>query len=255
MSENGKGFWKTAPGVFSAIAAIVTAITGLLVAAHQIGLFPAGPEPTAMPAETPSSTAVIATQPMPTPMPTHTPTETPTSTSTETPTVSATVAETPTTGPPQGFYRPEGVFGELWAADGEVRQDLGWARAAQSTELWTAFQPFESGAMIWREDADQVYVLYRDGSWAFFDSTWVEGEPEQDPGIVPPVGLLQPKRGFGKVWRENAEVRSGLGWALEEEAGYVAPVQGFERGVLMRVENTTYVLVLAAGRPGTWYRR
>jgi hypothetical protein len=251
VSENGKGFWKTAPGIFSAIAAIVTAMTGLLVAAHQIGLFPGEPEPTAVPTETPLSTTVAP----PETTPTYAPMETATSSPTETPTVIVTVAETPTPGPPPGFYRPEGIFGELWVADADVREDLGWASAAQSTELWTALQPFEGGAMIWREDTDQVYVAYRDGSWALFDSTWVDGEPEQDPGIVAPAGLLQPKRGFGKVWRDNPEVRSGLGWALEEEAGYTARVQSFERGGLLRIEDTTYVLVLTAGRPGTWYRR
>jgi hypothetical protein len=222
-----------------------------LVAANQMGIFPPTGEATAVPTATPTSTEVPPTgTPVP---PTATlvpPTSTPVPPAA---TPSPTVAEMTT--PPQGFYQPEGLFGELWEVDGEVREDLGWARAALSSEVWSAFQPFESGSMIWREDTDQVYVLFRDGSWAVFDPTWVEGEPEQDPEIVPPEGLFQPKRGFGKVWRDNLDVRSGLGWALQEEAGYTALVQGFERGELVRIENRTYVLVLTAGRPSTWYRR
>lgn len=109
--------------------------------------------------------------------------------------------------------------------------------------------------MIWREDARLIYALFNDGSWMVFDDTWMAGEPEEDPTIVPPEGLLQPIRGFGKVWRNNADVRAGLGWALEGEAGYTSPVQTFERGVLIQIEEATYALVLTGGRPAIWYRR
>jgi hypothetical protein len=53
-----------------------------------------------------------------------------------------------------------------------------------------------------------------------FEDTWTDAEPESDPAIVPPAGLLQPIRGFGKVWRNNAGVRDGLGWALSPEQGF-----------------------------------
>jgi DNA-binding beta-propeller fold protein YncE len=186
---------------------------------------------------------------------TPTATSTPSPTAMPTPAIPPSATETPMTAPPPGFYRPEGVFGELWATDVDLRQALGWAATPQATTVSTAFQAFEGGTMIWREDARLIYVLSNDGSWAVFDDTWTPDEPEQDPNIVPPEGLLQPIRGFGKVWRNNPELQVGLGWALEEEAGYTSPVQTFEKGVLIRIGDTTYALVLAAGRPATWYQR
>jgi len=95
------------------------------------------------------------------------------------------------------------------------------------------FQPFENGRMVWLKEwkgsaaaaANQIIVLYNDGHWARFDDTWQEGQPETDPGIVAPAGLIQPKRGFGKLWRSNADVRNGLGWATAEEKPYTATYQ------------------------------
>jgi len=38
--------------------------------------------------------------------------------------------------------------------------------------------------------------------------------------ITAPEGLYQPIRGFGKVWRNQVQVRERLGWALELERGF-----------------------------------
>jgi hypothetical protein len=102
-----------------------------------------------------------------------------------------------------------------------------------ASETWAAEQPFEHGRMIWLEEvqgADYVLqrfilVLYDDGTYAYFEDAWVEGMPESDPAIVPPAGLLQPIRGFGKVWRENTSVRDGLGWATAGEQGFTTTWQ------------------------------
>jgi hypothetical protein len=113
----------------------------------------------------------------------------------------------------------------------------GWASCPYRPPAlsWAAEQPFERGRMIWLEgipgestrsgDAEGplIYVLYEDGrfpQWQRFEDTWVEGQPESDPSIVPPVGLVQPIRGFGQLWRENDRVRERLGWALDPERGY-----------------------------------
>ena len=42
--SNAKGWWQTLPGVLTALAAIITAITGLLVAVHQAGFFGRSPQ-------------------------------------------------------------------------------------------------------------------------------------------------------------------------------------------------------------------
>ena len=95
-------------------------------------------------------------------------------------------------------------------------------KPAQTT--WAAQQPFENGRMIWTEFDQMIYVFYDQSdpkTYATYPDTFEEGkDPEQDPKITPPTGLYQPIRGFGKVWRENPEVRSGLGWATAPESGF-----------------------------------
>jgi hypothetical protein len=55
------------------------------------------------------------------------------------------------------------------------------------------------------------------GDWFCFNDTFVEGEAEIDPSLIPPEGMYQPRRGFGKLWRNNPEVKDRLGWALTPE--------------------------------------
>lgn len=95
-----------------------------------------------------------------------------------------------------------------------------------------AQQEFEGGRMIWLQPEHKIIVLFDHtiaGSDApqmrVYDDTWVEGEPESDPEIEAPEDRLQPVRGFGKVWRENLEVRERLGWALGPESAYATTWQ------------------------------
>jgi hypothetical protein len=74
-----------------------------------------------------------------------------------------------------------------------------------------------------------VYVFYNSGAntpdagrWETFEDRFNEGDAETDPAITPPAGRLQPKRGFGLVWRAQPRVRAALGWALSGERGYTA---------------------------------
>jgi hypothetical protein len=46
----------------------------------------------------------------------------------------------------------------------------------------------------------------------------------------PPEGLLQPERGFNKVWVENEWVRNSLGWATTKEFSYVMELQKSQTG-------------------------
>ena len=113
---------------------------------------------------------------------------------------------------------------------------------------WGAEEPFEHGVMLWVGEEDRIYVLYDDGgitAWDAFVDEWDEGEPVDDPSIVPPSGLYQPIRGFGLVWREQPGVRERLGWATAPEMGYPTAVQGTSRPKY----NDTYIRALDGG---TW---
>lgn len=92
-------------------------------------------------------------------------------------------------------------------------------------EVEAAFQAFEGGYMLWRGDTNKIYVLYLDGSYNVYDDTYTEGDTVGLPD-VPPEGLFQPQRGFGKLWTENVGVRDRLGWATSaSEAGYTAAIE------------------------------
>lgn len=90
--------------------------------------------------------------------------------------------------------------------------------------IYVAEQRFEDGWMFWLQPNAQIWVLTKDNEgqniWSVYADTFVEGEAETDPQIVAPEDRLQPIRGFGKLWRENPEVRLTIGWALGVERGH-----------------------------------
>lgn len=98
-----------------------------------------------------------------------------------------------------------------------------------------AQQPFENGFMVWLANEGLITVFYNGGHgpclngpcFRVFSDNFREGDPESDPAIIPPDGRYQPVRGFGLVWRSDAEVRDGLGWATAPEFGGDTWMQGF----------------------------
>lgn len=62
-----------------------------------------------------------------------------------------------------------------------------------------------------------IFVIYNNGTWETYPDTFASGDPDSDPGIVPPSGRFQPTGAIGKVWRENKAVRAALGWAYGPE--------------------------------------
>lgn len=93
-------------------------------------------------------------------------------------------------------------------------------------QIFIADQPFERGRMFWLQPVDQIWVLTTsaDGTqnWQVFNDDFRDGMIERDTSIVAPTGgnLMQPERGFGKLWRETPELRQQLGWAVGDELGY-----------------------------------
>jgi len=106
----------------------------------------------------------------------------------------------------------------------------------EASLTWAAEQSFENGRMIWLEEIHgesyvaegSILVFYNDGGYEQYEDTWTDAEPESDPALMPPAGLYQPTRGFGKLWRERPNVRDRLGWAL-------APEQGFDSAWQQRI--------------------
>jgi hypothetical protein len=106
-----------------------------------------------------------------------------------------------------------------------------------------AEQVFEHGRLLWLEanhwinppGRPIIFVMNDSGGWLSRPDTWLAGEPDSDPSLVPPVGLYQPVGSLGKVWRD--EWRDTLGWALAPEQRYTgayqegwAPQPGAESG-------------------------
>ena len=175
-------------------------------------------------------------------------TSSPTPVPTETPTVTPPPTETPDPTPAPCSVVVYSGFSGIWAS---AEQRLGCPVQAARVSQWVAEEAFERGRMFWREDNRKIYVLYQTGTWQRFDDTWNEHtDPEFACG--PPKSPPTPKRGFGKVWCARADVRSGVGNAVEEEHGDLATVQDFAGGgVILRVTSGTYVLF----GDGVWERR
>jgi len=111
-----------------------------------------------------------------------------------------------------------------------------------------AEQWFERGLMIWTGQTfnTRIYSIRTTPLpviWAGYADRWAPWEPES-ANLTPPPGLLEPKRGFGKVWREEPGVREALGWATTPERGDVGIVQTYTGGaaIYMPGINTVYLL-------------
>jgi hypothetical protein len=98
------------------------------------------------------------------------------------------------------------------------------------TQLYIAQQDFEHGYMFWISTAKVIWILYygpednsKAGEWQSYSDTFVDGEQEMDPALTPPEGKYQPKRGFGKLWRNSPDIKSALGWATTPEFGLNTP--------------------------------
>ncbi|MBI4758109.1 MAG: protein kinase [Chloroflexi bacterium] len=202
--------------------------------------------PTATPTSTATSTATPTETPTATPS-TPTPTATPSLTPTRaTPTAATSAPPVPT---PTCAIAPAADYAKIWNAFGG-RERLGCAlNQVQATDA--AYEAFENGFMYWRKDALKIYVLYNAGAWAEYTDSYKEGDPEPTITPTPPAGRVVPKRGFGRVWREQlGGAKSALGWATAAEQELSAsPVEDFQRGVIFTCGGRgTFVLFRDNGR-------
>lgn len=117
-----------------------------------------------------------------------------------------------------------------------------------------AFQNFEHGFLFWSSTNREIFILSTNAilsgqqtdTWWRLPDTFSDSDPIRDDSLVPPSGLLQPERGFGKVWRDNGFVREATGWATQPEAGYSAAWLTFEHGWMMTAPDETSLLFAMA---------
>ena len=162
------------------------------------------------------------------------------------PSPSPTVIATPSPTPTPCTLNPATVFADAYP---QASACLGCA-VADAVEITLGEQVFERGRMFWQGDERVIYVLFADGTWLSFPDTYSDDEPPADPTLVPPPGLQQPVRGFGKVWREQlGGPDSAIGWAREGEHGYRGWWQPFSGGLMLTGGDGT---VYALCADGTW---
>jgi hypothetical protein len=113
------------------------------------------------------------------------------------------------------------------------------------TQTQAAFETFQNGFMIWRADINEIWVFYGNGAGKLvrYPAQNYEGYPDNPFTETPPDGLTKPVSGFGKVWGNYSDVRTGLGWATAAEQGYTMIIE--EMG--MSSVGTIYKISLPSG--------
>ncbi len=166
--------------------------------------------------KTPSATATFApatpTEPLPSPTPELQPTSTPT------PQLPCTI-------------QPDPELAVAWN-----RSILGCA-VGPSGITWASFTPYQRGLVVWREDRYQIYGFFDDDGWLVVKDEWDGQSTPPSRGAPPAEGLLTPIRGTGWVWATNDTFFNNLGWATDQQTGFCAKIQDFERGFILRSSN------------------
>jgi hypothetical protein len=190
----------------------------------------------------------IAAAPTPTPTvsePTATPTALPTPTSTSTP-----LGQNCESG-------IDNIFSDIWQ---EHRHLLGCPEGNLKLIPTIAEEVFQSGHLFWRNDTEQVYIILdrrpdgqdlNEGKWGPSHPSWKwDGSQPEGLGLSPPPGLVEPKRGFGWLWRTHLGGPQGpLGWALDKEYGFdnLGQAQNFEQGVIFKGSSPKIYVLLDNG--------
>jgi hypothetical protein len=148
----------------------------------------------------------------------------------------------PTPSPIGGCVNPPvRGFGLIYQQNASVATRLGCPLGSEAGTQITQ-QPFDGGQMLWPGNVGDILVLKRDGTWTGYPNTWQAGQPLTDPG-APPAGHLAPVGSFGKIWGEQAGVRSALGWATAAAQPVQAAEQTFAQGrMLWTADHSIYVL-------------
>ncbi|MEO0561730.1 MAG: hypothetical protein AAF125_06435 [Chloroflexota bacterium] len=160
---------------------------------------------------------------------------------TPTPLGGSTTVNCPNTAP--------GTIGAVVASNTSITGTLGCPLGSPPTlsSAASAYQAYQGGFMIWVDSPTSngtIYAFSVSGEYLSYPDTWTSGVDPERGGETPPDGLIEPIRGFGKVWRDNPIVRNTLGWATGTELGGTAEVVLFENGQAILLPQTRQVLAL-----------
>ncbi|NWF69938.1 MAG: LysM peptidoglycan-binding domain-containing protein [Chloroflexi bacterium] len=88
------------------------------------------------------------------------------------------------------------------------------------TTTYGAFQQYETGFMIWRQDTQDIWTFFNGGALSIYLLSSYSGLPDNPVPDPTPAGRIRPISGFGRVWGNYTQVRTALGWATAAESGY-----------------------------------
>lgn len=97
-----------------------------------------------------------------------------------------------------------------------------------TTTVQGAYQPFETGLMLWRSNPDGIYSLQNNGFVNYFSGAVYQAYPENPITDAPPPNRFSPVQGFGRVWGNVQTERDALGWATAQEQGYTMSITRYE---------------------------
>ena len=109
----------------------------------------------------------------------------------------------------------------------------------------SATQQFRYGRMFWIEESGDIWVLTDSGQGHKFTEAVYNSWPDNDEGN----GALAPRYGFGKVWRNQANIRIALGTATHAEEKITLSVRVvFGETYLIQLDQP----VIKISADGTW---
>jgi hypothetical protein len=122
-----------------------------------------------------------------------------------------------------------------------------------AADVGASYQEFENGFMIWRQDTNEIYVFYSDGTASYFLQQDYAQLPDPVIKEAPPLDRQIPGGGFGKVWFNAPNVELKLGWALSDEQGFTTRVQGVAQAREPRPEFAFYLTLPGSEVIGSGY--
>jgi hypothetical protein len=152
-------------------------------------------------------------------------------------------------------YLPPGGFGRIFTSNPDVAALLGCTTGSPPDVISSpgASQTFQQGNILWING--RIYVLKSDGTFRYYPDTYIAGTDPEFGSEVPPSGFFSPLRGMLKVWSQNPDVRSSVGWGTTDELGAQATTLAFQRGLMIWMPVRSDIIVLISNDAlltGTW---